>query len=609
MGTATLPESIALQLLSKVSMTLVANMPYPRQMQETLATIGHGIGVSRTYIFLDSEDGCSTTNVFEWCANGITPQIDSLQNIPYEIIPSWKPMLMTEGRIHSQHIATLPSDLFAALEPQGILSLLVYPLMHEHRMIGFVGFDECQRIRDWTPVDLDLLRTVSGMLTAAILRHWSQQKANAALKKFSALFASNPALMAIRSLPDLTFLDVNDSFVEKTGYARNEIIGQSSEALDIYLYPEQKEMVRHELTRRHRVMNMELALRRKDGRVLYGLMSGEVIEIDDQSFYLTVLNDNTAQHELNRLLSKERQRLEHIINSTRLGTWEWHVPSGRLLLNEHWCRMCGYTMDELQPISIATWKNLCHPDDLHKADRLLEEHFRGHCDYYECECRLLHKDDHWVWVLDRGKVIEWNSDGTPSQMFGTHTDISEIKLLEERLRAASLRDPLTDTYNRRYFIEQLQTAISEFERSKIPFALAMLDIDHFKEINDTYGHPAGDQVLVDLTRLISMQIRPYDILGRFGGEEFVLLLKGIDERRAVQKLESLLASIRSAIIHHEGQHIKFSFSAGVIGLDRVHGGFYNTQGLLELVDKRLYDAKESGRNCVRPQSDASKRAQ
>jgi len=129
---------------------------------------------------------------------------------------------------------------------------------------------------------------------------------------------------------------------------------------------------------------------------------------------------------------KERQA--NILEGTNTGTWEWNVQTGETIFNERWAEFIGYTLKELAPISIKTWMKYTHPDDLKISNQLLERHFSGELPYYECECRMKHKDGHWIWVLDRGKVISRTEDGKPLWMYGTHQDITVRKQAEEALR-------------------------------------------------------------------------------------------------------------------------------------------------------------------------------
>jgi PAS domain S-box-containing protein len=143
--------------------------------------------------------------------------------------------------------------------------------------------------------------------------------------------------------------------------------------------------------------------------------------------------DITAQKLADEALREERWRLAKIVEATRAGTWEWNVQTGDAVFNERWAQMLGYTLDELAPVSIRTWQNLVHPDDLEKSNKLLEQHYTGELTSYSCECRMKHKDGHWIWIHDRGTVMTRTSDGKPMMMFGTHTDISDRKMAEEQL--------------------------------------------------------------------------------------------------------------------------------------------------------------------------------
>lgn len=149
---------------------------------------------------------------------------------------------------------------------------------------------------------------------------------------------------------------------------------------------------------------------------------------------LLVYQESRRMSHIVGTLTAERRRLAGILEGTRVGTWEWHVPTGRTTFNERWAEIIGYSLADLAPISISTWEQFTHPDDLRKSNELLQRHFDGELDYYECECRMRHKDGHWVWVLDRGGLIERTADGRPVLMLGTHTDITRRKMYETELK-------------------------------------------------------------------------------------------------------------------------------------------------------------------------------
>ena len=136
-------------------------------------------------------------------------------------------------------------------------------------------------------------------------------------------------------------------------------------------------------------------------------------------------------------LAVERARLQGILEGTNVGTWEWNVQTGEVVLNERWAAIAGYTLAELEPVDINTWIRLSHPQDLAISNEKLMLHFEGKSAFYECEARMLHKDGYWIWALDRGKVSRWNEAGKPLIMSGTHMDITERKEAENSVAAIS----------------------------------------------------------------------------------------------------------------------------------------------------------------------------
>ena len=179
--------------------------------------------------------------------------------------------------------------------------------------------------------------------------------------------------------------------------------------------------------------------------------------------------DITQRVLLEKNLKKERQRLASILEGTNVGTWEWNVQTDDTIFNERWADIIGYTLEELSPVSIDTWIKFTHPDDLKMSGALLEKHFQGESNYYECEARMQHKNGEWIWVLDRGKVFSWAEDGKPLMMFGTHQDITERKQVEvlvqfERTRMLNVLNTIPNgiyIVSQQFNIEYINPAIEQ----------------------------------------------------------------------------------------------------------------------------------------------------
>lgn len=151
------------------------------------------------------------------------------------------------------------------------------------------------------------------------------------------------------------------------------------------------------------------------------------------------LRDITEQKRIEADLLNEKARLANIIWCGDLGTWEWNLQTGEALLNERWAEIVGYTLAELGPPSVETWWRFVHPEDVPLVKARLERHFNGETDFYECEVRMRHRNGGWVWVLDRGRVVQRSAEGAVEWMAGTHLDISLRKATEAQLHASEER--------------------------------------------------------------------------------------------------------------------------------------------------------------------------
>ena len=177
------------------------------------------------------------------------------------------------------------------------------------------------------------------------------------------------------------------------------------------------------------------ALIAKEGSIIQISYSGSPIRDDNDQIIGVVLvfRDVTKEYEMNEALKKSKQRLSHAMEGTNAGLWDWDIQSGETFFNERWAEMIGYSLNELNPISIKIWEDLCHPDDLIIAKNKHKDHFEGRTAIYESEFRMKHKSGHWVWILARGKVAEWDKPGIPLRMTGTHLDVTKRKEYEQKL--------------------------------------------------------------------------------------------------------------------------------------------------------------------------------
>jgi diguanylate cyclase (GGDEF)-like protein/PAS domain S-box-containing protein len=195
-------------------------------------------------------------------------------------------------------------------------------------------------------------------------------------------------------------------------------------------------------------------------------------------------------------------------------------------------------------------------------------------------------------------VVSINFNGR-EHLLETFLDITQLKILQEQLELLATTDSLTGIFNRRHFIELSEREMSRARRSLAPLSIAMIDIDHFKIINDTHGHTVGDLVIKELVALCKDDLRPYDLLGRIGGEEFAITMVECDLQKAFTVSERLRERVANHVISIDGNDISIKISVGVAELA---GDMESLESIMNRADQALYVAKKLGRNRVEKSS-------
>ncbi len=170
---------------------------------------------------------------------------------------------------------------------------------------------------------------------------------------------------------------------------------------------------------------------------------------------------------------------------------------------------------------------------------------------------------------------------------------------QRKLFDSAVKDGLTGCYNKKYFIDRIETDFAYAKRHRTPLTLLIFDIDHFKKINDTHGHPTGDHVLKELAALVKRTVRNEDVLARFGGEEFVVLMRDVDDTKALVLAERLRRLVEQTNIEFEGKRIPVTISVGIGTLSsNQNPPIQDSADLVNRADQYLYKAKRGGRNRV-----------
>jgi diguanylate cyclase (GGDEF)-like protein/PAS domain S-box-containing protein len=294
-------------------------------------------------------------------------------------------------------------------------------------------------------------------------------------------------------------------------------------------------------------------------------------------------------------LRESEEQYALAVRGAKDGIWDWNLNTDEIYFSPQWQAIIGYTDNEIGNHP-DEWFNRIHPEDIKQTKADLSDHLEGLTEHYENEHRLLHKDGSYLWILNRGLAVRDEKSGKPTRIAGSLTDITERKQTEQQLWYAAIHDQLTGLFNRRYFMQQLISAIASARRHKHPLSLCLCDLDNFKLINDTYGHHTGDEVLSGFGKLVRQELRTDDVAGRLGGDEFCFIFPHVSASNAVISIERLRRQLEKIAFNAEGDKT-FSVT-GAFGITDLAATEVNEKDLLRKADKALYRAKALGKNQI-----------
>jgi diguanylate cyclase (GGDEF)-like protein/PAS domain S-box-containing protein len=291
---------------------------------------------------------------------------------------------------------------------------------------------------------------------------------------------------------------------------------------------------------------------------------------------------------------EEFRRLKFAISSTEDGIWEYHIQNNTTYVSKRWLEIIGYDESEYHS-SVEGWKALLHPEDAERALGVLTSSIANKIESAHVRYRVRHKDGHWIWIHDRAKIL-FDDAGEPLIVAGFRTDITELASTQEQLHHVSTHDPLTGLPNRILFLDRLEMAMKKNHHSHEKIALLFIDLDHFKRVNDSLGHSVGDKLLIEVSQRLKSLLRESDTIARMGGDEFNLIIDGVDQSKTIVEIcEKLNHAFRDPFII-ESHLLHTTLSIG-IALSPDDGKTPET--LLKNADTAMYQAKHEGRNTFR----------
>ena len=426
-------------------------------------------------------------------------------------------------------------------------------------------------------------------------RQRAEQALAQAQARLTAIFQH--ALNAILLVSDDgRYVDANPAACSLLGYTHGELVGRQVAEVVV---PDRTDMpTAWARFRQAGVARGRVRLRCADGSVVEAQYNAVADVLP--GVHLSVLSDVTEE-----LRHQQRQQeltalMDLAMMDADLVFWEVDLRSDRMSsVNGHSHAMLGYSRDEV-PDTLHAWDSLVHPDDAAARVLAWEAHLLGSTATFETEFRIRHKQGHWVWMQARGRVVERAADGQPLRVAGLRMNITHRKETEARLEGLAHTDALTGVLNRRRFTDLAADELSRALRHGAPVALLMIDLDHFKSVNDRLGHAGGDAVLRSFAATAAQVMRQGDVFGRVGGEEFAALLPQTTLDGALVLAERLRQQIQVRPVQVGGVPMPYTVSIGVAawagpGPDR---GDADIDRLMVAADRALYAAKAQGRDRV-----------
>jgi diguanylate cyclase (GGDEF)-like protein/PAS domain S-box-containing protein len=395
-----------------------------------------------------------------------------------------------------------------------------------------------------------------------------QLRANAALVKLNGYDSEAQMLAAVNSIGQEWYVDP---------HRRSEFMRHMEEDGSVVNFV--SEIYRHKTRERIWIREAAHAVRDEAGVLVY---------------YEGTVEDITDSHLNQQALAVSEERWKLALDSTGDGVWDWYIQTGDEFFSKRCKEIYGYAEDEI-PNRADAFDGRTHPDDVEQMERDRADHFNGKTPVYSNEHRIRCKDGSWKWVLTRGIVIARDADGQPLRMVGTHSDITERKEAEALVWQQANFDPLTGLPNRRMLRQRLEESLVRSQAQQQALAVIFVDLDHFKEVNDSLGHESGDLLLIEAARRIQQCVGERDTVARMGGDEFTILLNGANDLSALETtLQHVLLRLSSAFqVRSEQVFVSASLGVAMYPADAAV-----VEDLFKHADQALYVAKGAGRNRV-----------
>jgi diguanylate cyclase (GGDEF)-like protein/PAS domain S-box-containing protein len=328
-----------------------------------------------------------------------------------------------------------------------------------------------------------------------------------------------------------------------------------------------------------------------DEAQLTSLADYAAVAIENARLYEQAQQEITERQRAEAALRVSEERYVLAVQGANDGIWDWDLIHDKVYYSPRWKAMLGYADKDISD-STDEWFDRVHPEDIERLRLDISSHLQGHTPHFENEHRMLHRDGDYRWMLSRGIAV-FNEDKLAARMAGSQADITDRKHAEQRLLHDALHDTLTELPNRALFMDRLNYAVERAKRrDDYRFAVLFLDLDRFKDVNDSLGHMVGDDLLIAVGKMLVKGIRATDTVARLGGDEFVILLEDIADENAPIRIADWIKAQFNNTFELSGNEVFITTSIGIV-LSKI--GYQNAEDILRDADIAMYSAKARGR--------------
>ena len=405
---------------------------------------------------------------------------------------------------------------------------------------------------------------------------------------YKAIIEQTTEAISIADL-DGNYIFVNQAFCTLLGYEKDELLSKS--VFDMKA-PCQKHSSFQETINHKESLCVEVLLQKKDGTVFISEVIGKKIIFNNEEIVLGIVRDITYRVNLENSLKESEEKNYMVTQISNDGVWDWDMITNIVAFDERYYTLAGYK-DKAFDYTFKEWEKRVHKDDLNNAITHFENYLSGKIEQYDVNFRFLKANGLYMWIRARGKIVKRDKEGNPLRFVGTHSNIDLQKANEEEIKHQAYYDSLTSLPNRLLSLETLQHQCLKASNTNSLLALLFIDLDDFKKINDTLGHKMGDEVLVETAKRLKKAVRKSDMVGRLGGDEFIIILENIqDEINVKSVLHNILKNFDQPFIVSDR-----TFSLGSsIGVAMYPKDGHTVLELLKNADTAMYHSKKEGRN-------------